>query len=816
MDHAKKNKKHRHTKKNKKHVHATKKKKSTIEQEEISTLQTKRNNLGEVNPDDIISFAKVPLSHRTLRGLKDNGFTEPTKVQKQSLVYSLRGLDVVAAAKTGSGKTLAFIIPLLESLYSKRWTSFDGLGALVITPTRELAYQIYEVLNKVGKHHDFSAGLVIGGKDLKYEWDRIGSCNIMICTPGRLLQHMTENAEFNYSSVQVVVLDEADQCLSMGFAESMNCILQELPNDRQTLLFSATQTRDVKDLIRAGCKNPVYCSVHEHSKTTTPSNLKESFVVVDVHDKFNFLWSFLRHHKHTKILVFFSTCKQVKYMFDMFCKLHPGLSVMSLHGSMHQLRRMAVYDDFCRKKHAVLFATDVAARGLAIPKVVKEWIGHLEQPCEMAFFIIGRTKNPTYELGGQDFLLVSTLDFVDPVLSIFRNMKIVEHLEKTVDPNKLSSAHIKVEIVLSKYVNLKEEAQRAFKSYIKSYAMMRDKKIFDVTSIDVDAFARSLGLGVTPRIRFLEKRLKLKSKVQADADYQSPIPGKKKLTTLDFGADDDDDDDDDFLKSSKKKSVIIEESEEEKGEENEESQIGVIIKSSKKPLTKFAVAKRLLKKNLQVNTRQVFDEEGELVLDPTKQQISEAWGEADSGEGSGAGIDIPRLAEALKEEDKHDKKIQHQRVKEKHKIQQKNNFTKKSWVRLGAPDESSASEEDDSDMDDDTQAFIDALPDPDKLYGKKDGSDNDDDESGEDEKDDEDESEEEDDSASESEDDSSRMKQDLPDRIRGCVMMQKKRAGPQPSKEAKRARLAQSDTLGALPTDEKEQLALFLLRGGRK
>lgn len=116
---------------------------------------------------------------------------------------ALQGKDILGAAQTGSGKTLAFLIPLLEVLFCKQWTKYDGLGALVITPTRELAYQIFETLRKIGIHHDFSAGLIIGGKDLKFESKRMDQCNIVICTPGRLLQHMDENPLFDCVNMQV-------------------------------------------------------------------------------------------------------------------------------------------------------------------------------------------------------------------------------------------------------------------------------------------------------------------------------------------------------------------------------------------------------------------------------------------------------------------------------------------------------------------------------------------------------------------------------------------------------------------------------------
>lgn len=192
----------------------------------------------------------LPLSHKSIKGLKESKYTKLTEIQKASIPLALQGKDILGAAQTGSGKTLAFLLPILERLYCEQWSRVDGIGALVITPTRELAYQIFEALKKVGKYHDFSAGLIIGGKDLKFERKRMDQCNIVICTPGRLLQHMDENPLFDCVTMKILVLDEADRCLDMGFQETMNAIIANLPPMRQTLLFSATQTKSVKDLAR--------------------------------------------------------------------------------------------------------------------------------------------------------------------------------------------------------------------------------------------------------------------------------------------------------------------------------------------------------------------------------------------------------------------------------------------------------------------------------------------------------------------------------------------------------------------------------------
>ncbi|ERE75873.1 putative ATP-dependent RNA helicase DDX10 [Cricetulus griseus] len=220
----------------------------------------------QINVNEITRFSDFPLSKKTLKGLQEAQYRLVTEIQKQTIGLALQGKDVLGAAKTGSGKTLAFLIPVLEALYRLQWTSADGLGVLIISPTRELAYQTFEVLRKVGKNHDFSAGLIIGGKDLKHEAERINNINILVCTPGRLLQHMDETICFHATNLQMLVLDEADRILDMGFADTMNAIIENLPKKRQTLLFSATQTKSVKDLARLSLKDPEYIWVHEKAK----------------------------------------------------------------------------------------------------------------------------------------------------------------------------------------------------------------------------------------------------------------------------------------------------------------------------------------------------------------------------------------------------------------------------------------------------------------------------------------------------------------------------------------------------------------------
>jgi ATP-dependent RNA helicase DDX10/DBP4 len=181
-----------------------------------------------------------------------------------SIPAAQRGSDLLGSARTGSGKTLAFLIPLLEQLFLAKWGPMDGLGAVVISPTRELAVQTFNALRDIGRFHTFSAGLVIGGKPLKEERDRLARMNILIATPGRLLQHLDSTVGFDSMGVKVLVLDEADRLLDMGFLRALRAIIQHFSPSataragRQTLLFSATQSKDLAALAKLSLHDPLY------------------------------------------------------------------------------------------------------------------------------------------------------------------------------------------------------------------------------------------------------------------------------------------------------------------------------------------------------------------------------------------------------------------------------------------------------------------------------------------------------------------------------------------------------------------------------
>ena len=252
-------------------------------------------------------FDDLPISERTKRALASLGFEKMTEIQAKSIPECLRGKDLVGAAKTGSGKTLSFLIPIVELLTGIEFTRKQGTGAIIISPTRELSLQIYGVLRDLMEQagHPQTHGLVMGGANRKAEADKLGKgVNILVCTPGRLLDHLANTRGFNFQRLQVLVVDEADRILEQGFEEDMHQIIKLLPKQRQTILFSATQTRKVEDLARLSIQNtPVYVGVHDEASVATVDGLQQGYVLCAAEMRFMLLFTFLKKNKNKKIMV---------------------------------------------------------------------------------------------------------------------------------------------------------------------------------------------------------------------------------------------------------------------------------------------------------------------------------------------------------------------------------------------------------------------------------------------------------------------------------------------------------------------------------
>ncbi|KAL1626792.1 ATP-dependent RNA helicase dbp4 [Neofusicoccum ribis] len=447
-------------------------------------------------------FADLPLSEPTKAGLKACHYAQMTDIQARAIPLALKGADILGAAKTGSGKTLGFVVPVLENLYRSQCVGPDaGLGAMIISPTRELAIQIFEVLYKIGKKgHLFAAGLIIGGKSLQEERDALVRMNIVVCTPGRMLQHLSQTVGFNVDNLQMLVLDEADRILDMGFQRDLDAIIDYLPRQRQTLLFSATQTKKVSDLARLSLQDPEYISVHEAAETATPKSLQQNYVVTPLSEKLDTLWSFIQASKKSKIIVFLSSGKQVRFVYESFRHMQPGIPLLHLHGRQKQTARLDITKKFSSAQHSCLFATDVAARGLDFPAV--DWVVQVDSPEDADTYIhrVGRTAR--YEREGRAVI------FLDPseeegMLKRLEAKKIpIERIN--VRSKKQQSIKNQLQNMCFKDAQLKYLGQKAFISYVKSIHVQKDKEIFQLQKLPLEDYAASLGLPGAPRIKFMK------------------------------------------------------------------------------------------------------------------------------------------------------------------------------------------------------------------------------------------------------------------------------------------------------------------------
>jgi len=505
---------------------------------DVDDHETLQKAIEELDPKaEVKDFSDLPLSQLTASGLEASHFKTLTDIQSKAVPLALKGRDILGAAKTGSGKTLAFLLPVLENLYRQKWTELDGLGALIISPTRELATQIFQVLRKVGRNHSFSAGLIIGGRSLQEERERLGRMNILVCTPGRMLQHMDQTADFDVSNLQMLVLDEADRIMDMGFQASVDAIVEHLPKQRQTMLFSATQTKKVSDLARLSLRDPEYVAVHEAASSATPTTLQQYVVITPLADKLNTLFSFIRNNLKAKIIVFLSSGKQVRFVYESFRHLQPGIPLLHLHGRQKQSARLDITSKFSSSKNSCIFATDVVARGLDFPAV--DWVIQLDCPEDADTYIhrVGRTAR--YERAGKAVL------FLDPseeegMLKRLEQKKVP--IQKTKPRQKLQqSIRNQLQDMCFKYPELKYLGQKAFTSYAKSVYLQKDKEVFKINEYDLEGFANSMGLPGAPKIKFQKgndtKNLKnaprgaLSSDDDSDAEEGAKKPSKEEVRT---------------------------------------------------------------------------------------------------------------------------------------------------------------------------------------------------------------------------------------------------------------------------------------------
>lgn len=450
----------------------------------------------EITYDTSFSILEGKVCDNTLKGIEDMGFTKMTEIQAKAIPPLLEGRDLVGAAKTGSGKTLAFLIPAVELIYKLKFMPRNGTGCIIMSPTRELSMQTFGVLKELMKYHHHTYGLLMGGANRQTEAQKLEKgINIIVATPGRLLDHLQNTPGFLYKNLQCLVIDEADRILDIGYEEELKQIINILPKRRLTMLFSATQTPKVATITTLALKKePIYVGVDDNKEMATVDGLQQGYVACPSEKRFLLLFTFLKKNKKKKVMVFFSSCMSVKYHHELLNYI--DLPVMSIHGKQKQTKRTTTFYQFCNASTGILLCTDVAARGLDIPDV--DWIVQYDPPDDPKEYIhrVGRTARGEGSSGHALLILrPEELGF----LRYLKEARVPVN-EFEFSWNKIADIQLQLEKLISKNYFLHQSAKEAFKNYIRAYDSHHLKQVFDIETLDLVKVAKSFGFTVPPAV----------------------------------------------------------------------------------------------------------------------------------------------------------------------------------------------------------------------------------------------------------------------------------------------------------------------------
>lgn len=339
------------------------------DQEEAETAGSRKKDNSKTKPvelskgnDHLTTFQALGIDERLCEVCKSLEWNQPTKIQRETIPIALQGRDIIGLAETGSGKTAAFILPIMQSLLQNPRRLF----ALVLTPTRELAIQIQEQVSALGSGFQIKSAVLVGGMDIMTQTIALAKKpHIIIATPGRLVEHLEKTKGFSLTALKYLVLDEADRILNMDFEKEIDKILEQVPRDRRTYLFSATMTKKVAKLQRASLQDPVRVEVS--TKFQTVDQLKQYYLFIPAKYKDVYLVHILNELSGNSFIVFCNTCPGTQRIALMLRNL--GFSAIPLNGKMTQNNRLAALNKFKVKSSSILLATDVASRGLDIPHV---------------------------------------------------------------------------------------------------------------------------------------------------------------------------------------------------------------------------------------------------------------------------------------------------------------------------------------------------------------------------------------------------------------------------------------------------------------
>ena len=348
-------------------------------------------------------FNELNLSREVLQAIEEMGFVNPSEVQEQTIPEILDGHDLLAQAQTGTGKTASFGIPMIEKIQDNNYETLQGL---VLVPTRELARQVSEELQKLSKHKTFIRVLAIyGGADMGKQLRELKrGASIVVGTPGRIMDHMKRKT-IDLSSLKFLVLDEADEMFDMGFRDDMKTIIEKTNDDRQTLFFSATFDNEIKEFSKLYQNNPKKVIIEK--KELTAEKIKQYYLELNRNMKTEILNRLILIHKPKKSIIFCNTKRMVENLEEEIAQ--KGYKVDSLHGDMRQSSRDNVMKKFRKGTIDVLIATDVAARGLDVSDIDIVFNYDLPQQAEYYVHRIGRTARAGKK--GLSFTFVTSRDY---------------------------------------------------------------------------------------------------------------------------------------------------------------------------------------------------------------------------------------------------------------------------------------------------------------------------------------------------------------------------------------------------------------------
>ncbi len=343
-------------------------------------------------------FRDIGISEPIIKIIEAEKFLKPSEVQKKTVPLILKGRDVIASSATGSGKTFAFAAGII-----KKFKKINSVQSLTVVPTRELAKQVAKVFNKYAKHKNLQVLSIYGGVSIKPQIKKLKTADIVVGTPGRLLDHL-QRRTIDLSNIKYLILDEADRMLDMGFIDDVSKIIKHCPKKRQTLLFSATISNEVITLADKYMNNPIEI---EAEKRVDPEKISQIYYDVDDKKKFSLLVHLLKKESSNLVMVFCNTRKTTEFIAKNLKNLN--INAAEIHGGLSQGKRHKVLSDFHNKKTTVLVCTDVAARGLDVKGVSHVYNYSIPRDAKDYIHRIGRTARAGNE--GKVINLIGSKDY---------------------------------------------------------------------------------------------------------------------------------------------------------------------------------------------------------------------------------------------------------------------------------------------------------------------------------------------------------------------------------------------------------------------